>query len=333
MKLLILGGTRFLGRHLTEAALAGGHEVTLFNRGISESGFRSHKEVEQLRGDRDGSLEELERRQWDAVIDTSGYVPRVVGYSVERLKHSVQRYVFISSVSVYRDFSQIGIDEEAPLLQLEDESTEDVNAHYGALKALCEREVIGGFGARSLIIRPGLIVGPHDPTDRFTYWPLRFARGGQVLLPGRADRPVQFIDVRDLAGWTLQMAEAGASGIYNAIGPEIRFTMEELVHECLAISSERAQPVWAPEELLLQHGVQEWRDLPLWIAENRGWDGFLSVDGRKAFQAGLRCRPVRETVVDTLEWALSQTDASNRKAGLSPEREAELLQLIAGFSE
>ena len=235
MKLLILGGTKYLGRHLTESALERGHEVTLFNRG-RENPDLFHGKVEKLVGDRDGDLAALKGRKWDAVIDTSGYFPRVVKDSARLLADTVDHYTFISTISVYEDFSQPGIEETAPVGKLEDETVEDIGAGaYGPLKALCEQAVEEVMPGRSLIVRPGLIVGPYDPTDRFTYWPSRIAKGGEVLAPGDGTSPVQFIDARDLAEWVLTMTERKQTGVFNATGPEERLEMKgflETVRNC-----------------------------------------------------------------------------------------------------
>ena len=221
VKLLVLGGTRFVGRHLVEAALARGHEVTLFNRGNHPEVF---PEVEGLIGDRDGDLGALENRTWDAALDTSGYVPRLVRDSAERLRDAVGHYTFISTVSVYPDTLPPHADEDARVRGLEDPLTEEVtNGTYGGLKVLCEEAVREIYGARSLVIRPGLVVGPYDPTDRFTYWPVRVAEGGEVLAPGVPEAPVQFIDARDLAAWTLGMIEGRETGTYNAVSPADSF--------------------------------------------------------------------------------------------------------------
>ena len=208
MKLLILGGTKFLGRHAVDAALAAGHEVTTFTRG--QTNPELHPEIEHLHGDRDGSLDALAGRTWDGVVDTSGYVPRIVRRSAELLRDSVARYVFVSSISAYGDFSA-PITEETPVAELEDPDTEEIMESYGALKAACERVVEGVYGDRSARVRAGLIVGPFDPTDRFTYWPRRIAAGGTVLAPGDPEAPVQFVDARDLAAWLVHVALDGTA--------------------------------------------------------------------------------------------------------------------------
>jgi 2'-hydroxyisoflavone reductase len=329
MKLLILGGTVFLGRHIVEAALARGHEVTLFNRG--QHGGELFPGVEKLRGDREAGTEglaALSGRHWDAVVDTSGYVPRVVGASVAALADVVEHYTFISSISVYADLSKPGTDETAPVGTVADESVEQVTGEtYGPLKALCERAVVKALPARALVIRPGLIVGPHDPTDRFTYWPARIARGGVVLAPGRPAWVTQFIDVRDLAEWTLLMVEQRRDGTYNATGPETPLPFGQLVKASLDAAGSGAQIEWVGEQFLLDQGVQPWSDLPLWIPElDASAAGFNHVDCARALVAGLRFRPLAHTVRDTLAWHATRPAEYSLRAGLAAEREAELLR-------
>jgi 2'-hydroxyisoflavone reductase len=329
MKLLILGGTVFLGRHLVEAVLARGHTVTLFNRGQHPEVFPN---VEQLRGNRDGGLAALRGRRWDAVIDTSGYVPRLVRASAEMLADAVQHYTFISSISVYADFSQPDFDESAPAGTLADETIEEVNGDtYGPLKALCEQAAEQSMPERVLVIRPGLIVGPHDPTDRFTYWPHRVAQGGEVLAPGRPERPVQFIDARDLAAWTLRMVEANQTGIYHATGPDTPLPTQRLLETCKATSGSDARFTWVQESCLLENGAGPWIELPLWIPESDASSaGFQRADCSKAIAAGLDFRPLAETVRDTLAWDATRPADRDWKAGLKPEREQHLLQICQG---
>jgi 2'-hydroxyisoflavone reductase len=317
VRILVLGGTKFLGRHTVEAALARGHELTLFNRG--ETNPELFPEAEKLHGDRDGSLAALEGGRWDAVVDTSGYVPRVVRRSAELLRDLAPHYTFVSSISVYADFST-GPSEASPVAELEDPSTEEFRGPaYGALKAACERVVAEVYGDGALLVRPGLIVGPDDPTGRFTYWPHRIARGGDVLAPEPRDGAVQFVDVRDLAEWTVRMVEQRAAGVYNATGPAHRLTMEELLDACRALANPHARLVWVDGAFLLEHGVVEYSELPLWIGDP-DWAGHSDVDVSKALAAGLTFRPLEETVRATLAEAQFADDA-----GLRPEREEELL--------
>ena len=328
MKLLILGGTVFVGRHLVEAALDRNHDVTLFNRGQHNAGL--FPDMETLHGDRDGGLDPLKGRRWDAVVDTCGYVPRVVRASSDLLSEAVDHYTFISSISVYRDVSRPGVDESGAVGTLEDTTTEEVTGDtYGPLKALCEQAVEDAMPGRTLVVRPGLIVGPHDPTDRptdrFTYWPHRVARGGDVLAPGRPDQPVQFIDARDLAAWTLSMVEAHHTGTYNATGPGNPLTMGDLLDVCNRELGGTARFVWVDEPFLLREEVGPWIELPLWIPNEMDMRGQGAIDCRKAIAAGLTFRPLAETVRDTLDWDATRPADTARAAGLRPEREAELL--------
>ena len=228
MKILIIGGTRFLGRHLVNSARARRHEVTLFNRGKTNPNL--FWQVEKIQGDREKDLDQLTGRNWDAVIDTCGYFPRIVRMSAEALKGKVENYVFISSISVYSAFSKIGINESDPVGKIEDETMEEITGEsYGPLKALCEKAVQEVFGMDSLVIRPGLIVGPHDPTDRFTYWPVRVARGGSILAPEKPDLPIQIIDARDLADFIIKLIEQNVSGVFNATGPDHALTLGSML--------------------------------------------------------------------------------------------------------
>lgn len=324
MRLLVLGGTVFLGRHLVEAALAAGHTVTLFNRG------RRNPElfpgVEKLRGDRDGDLESLRGRTWDAVIDPSGYVPRIVRASAELLAGSVGQYTFISSLSVYADPVASGTAEDGRLAVLPAgrEGTEEITGDtYGALKVLSEQAAEASLPGRTLIIRPGLIVGPHDPSDRFTYWPVRVARGGEVLAPGDPDRHVQFIDVRDLAAWILRLVEARQTGTFNVTGPVPSLTMGRLLDSCRLIAGSDAAFTWVPEALLLAHNVAPYTELPLWIPSvDAGFDRF---NVSRALAAGLTFRPLETTIRDTLAWDATRPVGAERRNGLKSEREAALL--------
>ena len=317
MRILVLGGTRFLGRHLVETALARGHDVVLFNRGLMNPEL--FPGVERLRGDRERDLSALAGRRFDAAVDLSGYVPRAVQSSAELLADAVEHYTFVSSISVYADFSRPDVREEAPLIELDDPATEDVETAYGGLKALCERAVERALPGRSLIVRPGLIVGAHDPTGRFTYWPHRVARGGDVLSPGNPDRQVQFIDAADLAAWIVGMAERRSAGVFNATGPAPRTTMGELLETCKLVAESGARLVWVDDDFLLERGAGQWMELPLWVADP-DWMALMTVDVSRALAAGLEFRPLAETVRRALHEAEPTTEA-----GLSPERESELL--------
>ena len=329
MRILILGGTRFLGRHLVEAALVRNHDVTLFNRGKSNPEL--FPQLATILGDREKDVNKLEGRIWDAVIDVAGYVPRIVRLSAEILKENVSRYVFISSLSVYENFRKIGIDETYPVGKLEDETVEEVNGEtYGPLKALCEQAVQDIYGERPLIIRPGLIVGPYDPTDRFTYWPVRVARGGDVLAPQKPEATIQIVDVRDLSEFIIKLIEENASSLYNATGPDYELTIGKLLEVSKQITGSDANIKWANVASLKQNKVEAWSDMPTWIPDDEEGVGFSRVDVSKAIEAGLKFRPLEETVRDTLAWAQTRPPDHQWRAGLTAEREAQVLTALNG---
>ncbi len=322
MRLLVLGGTKFLGRAAVEEALARGHEVTLFNRG--ETNPKLFPEAEKLRGDRAVDLGELRGRTWDVVLDPSGFVPRIVRASAELLAEVAEHYLFISSISVYASLAAVN-DEDSPLAQLgdmpDDRMLEDYS-NYGPLKALCEQAVAEAFGERHAVVRPGLIVGAHDQTGRFTYWPHRVARGGEVLAPAPPERKVQFVDVRDLGSWLVDLLERRASGTYNATHPGRAWG--ELLETCREVAGSDATFTWVPDSFLVEREVGEWMELPMWI-QSPDEAGIHQADVSRAMAAGLTFRPLEETVRDTLELARTTDDA-----GLSPERETELLAAAHG---
>lgn len=318
MRLLVLGGTTFLGLHAVDAALAHGHEVTIFTRG--ETNPELFPEAEHLVGDRDGALDALRGREWDGVVDTSGYVPRIVRQSAELLRDGAARYVFVSSISVYADPSR-PLDESSPVAELDDREREDVEADYGALKAACERVVDDVYGERGTNVRAGLIVGPHDPTERFTYWPRRLADGGDVLAPGDPAAPVQFVDARDLGAWLVRLAERGPGGTFNATRPAAPLTMRELLERSAAALGADTRLAWVDDDRLLAAEVGPWRELPLWLPGD-GHRGMQSVDIRKALAAGLRFRPLEETVLDTLAWSRG---AGEQGPTLTREKEQAIL--------
>ena len=330
MNILIIGGTKFLGRHLVDSALARGHNVTLFNRGKTNPGL--FPQVETILGDREHDIEKLIGRAWDAVIDVAGYYPRIVRLSATGLERSVGRYVFISSISVYPDsiLNKIGIDENDPVGKIEDETIEEITGEtYGPLKALCEKTARDIFDDdRTLIIRPGLIVGPNDPTDRFTYWPVRVARGGEVLAPEKPNVPVQIVDVRDLSEFIIKMIEEKASGIYNATGPNYELSLGAMLEACKEVSGSDATFTWAAVDFLKQNNVAEWSDMPVWIPDNAESAGFSRVDVSKAIKAGLKFRALNDTICDTIDWANTRPADHEWRAGLKPEREQELLKLL-----
>lgn len=328
MKLLIIGGTVFLGRALVEAALARGHEVTLFNRGQHNPDL--YPEAEKLRGNRDGDLEALRGRQWDAVIDTCGYFPRVVRQSAQLLADVVGHYTFISSISVYANFRR-SWDENGPLGEIDAEEAEAATAitgeNYGPLKALCEQEVEQALPGRTLVLRPGLIIGPHDPSDRFTYWPVRVARGGKVLVPGSEDLRVEIIDVRDLAEWNIRLVEENKTGVYNTTGPDYPLTMQRLLETCKAESGSDAEFVYVPGEFLKQHEVEANRVNCWWIpADEEDYRYFCEVNCQKAQADGLAFRPLAETARDTRLWAATRPEDWTWRAGVTPEQETSLLE-------
>jgi 2'-hydroxyisoflavone reductase len=326
MKLLVLGGTGFLGPHVVESAVAGGHTVTLFNRGRRNPAL--FPDLEKIQGDRaTDELDGLKGRTWDAVIDTHAVVPRWVKSAAELLKDSVKTYLFVSTVSVYSDFSKPGIDESVPVRGMDDESDEKFTMEkYGPMKATCERVAERIFAGRATIIRPGLIVGPGDDSDRFTYWPTRMDRGGEVLAPGDPASPQQFIDARDLAAFIVRTLEEGHVGVYNALGPRHRLTTDQLLHGVRAVTSAGAQLTWVSDEFLLEQGVGPWMELPLWIpSRDPSMFGFARVSNARAVSHGLEFRPLADTARDTLLWARQQPERP-RRAGLDPEKEAKVLR-------
>jgi 2'-hydroxyisoflavone reductase len=316
MRICVLGGTLFLGRHIVDAAIERGHEITLFNRGQTRPDL--FPEVEKLRGDRDGDLTAITDRDFDAVVDTSGYVPRLVAQTLDALG-DVGHYTFVSSISVYADLSTPPA-ESSPLAELQ-EPTEEWREAYGELKVLCENIVRERFPG-AFIPRPGLIVGPWDPTGRFTYWPTRLAAGGRVLAPLPTDADAQVIDARDLAEWIVRAAEERLAGTYNAVGPVT--TRERVLETCRSVAGTDVELVWVDPEFLHEQGVEEWMELPLWLYDQQ-YRGMLSVDASPAFAAGLRTRPLEETVRDTLAWALSDEAPSDFPAGLDREKEQAVL--------
>jgi nucleoside-diphosphate-sugar epimerase len=324
LKILILGGTAFLGPQIVEAARGRGHVLTLFNRGKTNPGL--FPDIEKLRGDRDGDLKSLEGRSWDAVIDTSGFVPRIVSMSASLLAPSVKRYLFISTISVFAEDIKPGTAEDGKLATMEDETNEEVMNNYGALKALCEKAAEKAMPGRTWVVRPGLIVGPGDGSDRYTYWPVRLARGGEVLAPGDGSDPVQYIDVRDLAAWIVAGTEKGLTGTYNATGPDKPLTMKPFLDGVKKGVGGDAKLTWVPAEFLEKQKVSPWGDMPVWIP-SKGDVGMTTISCRKAIAAGLRFSPAEQTAKDTLAWykTLPEDRRGKPKAGLSAVRESEVL--------
>ena len=323
MKILVLGGTAFVGRAFVDCALRRGHELTLFNRGRRNPDL--FPDLEQIHGDRTIDLSGLDGRQWDAVFDTCGYVPRVVKMSAEALKDKADRYLFISSISVFKNFSVPNQDEEAELATLADPLVEEVTGEtYGGLKVLCEEAIIQYFRKRAIIVRPGLIVGPTDYTDRFTYWPARMSRGGDVIAPDIKQQPVQIIDVRDLAKWCVQLLERQVVGVFNTTGPLVPYSFEQCLTACAEGCD--ANLIWVDPDFLKKHEVQPWSDLPLSLDYAGTSNGLCQIDVSRALAAGLTLRPLSETIRDTREWALTRPADHKWRAGLTPEREVSLLR-------
>jgi len=335
LRILILGGPGFTGPFQVKYALSRGHQVTVFNRGKTHPG-ELPKEAEQLIGDRNGKLDALKGRTWDVCIDIPTSIPVWVRDAAQILKGNVDRYVFISTISVYSDTSKPGMDETAPLakyvgadaMKETQKTLRDSNfALYGPLKALSEAEAEKWFPGKALIIRPGLIVGPGDETDRFTYWPVRVARGGEVLAPGNPSDPVQFIDARDLAEWNIRMVEQGTTGVFNATGPKSKLTVGEMLDGIKKATKSNARFTWADADFLAAQKVSPWSDMPVWVPPRGDEAGFELISIKKALAKGLSFRSLGDTTQATLEWFRKQTPERQAKlrAGITAEREAEVL--------
>ncbi|MEJ2205166.1 MAG: NAD-dependent epimerase/dehydratase family protein [Gemmatimonadota bacterium] len=330
-RLLILGGTGFIGPHMVRHAVARGHEVSIFTRGRTEADI---PDVERLVGDRNDDLRALEGRRWDAVLDNNARDYRWVQLSTELLKDAAEHYVFVSSISAYAQ-EAMGYEHKDRVLwePVIDEDSERFSpppgwsvgddAHYGLTKTLGEDLAHAAFPGRATVVRPGLIVGPGDPTDRFTYWPVRIEEGGEVLAPGNRNHANQIIDQRDLTEWIVRLVEAGTTGDFNATGPATRMSMAEMLYGIRAITSAAVRFTWVGEDFLEEREVRPWSDLPAWIPG----DGLMFVDVGRALDAGLTFRPLAVTARDTLEWDASRPreQRDNRRAGMSRERERELL--------
>ncbi|HLX23380.1 MAG TPA: NAD-dependent epimerase/dehydratase family protein [Usitatibacter sp.] len=325
MKVLVLGGTVFLGRAFTDAALEAGIEIVHFNRGQSAPADARVARIAGDRNDAEALQKAASEGPWDAVIDTSGYLPQLVRKSATAMRDRAARYLFVSSISAY---AGKGFHETSPLQPVPDPLPDTMTPDkYGALKAGCEAAAQETFGERAIVVRPGLIVGPHDPTDRFTWWPHRVALGGRVAAPGRPVRSVQFIDVRDLARWMVRIVEKGAAGVFNAVGPRVPLTMQEVLEACRAVSASDARFEWIAEDFLAASDVQPWKEMPLWVPEsNPDHAGFMEVPIVRAIASGLTFRSLRDTVADTLDWSLTRSSHHAWKAGLPSSREAELLR-------
>ncbi|HEX6188239.1 MAG TPA: NAD-dependent epimerase/dehydratase family protein [Pyrinomonadaceae bacterium] len=335
LRILILGGTGFTGPFQVKYALSRGHKVTVFNRGRTHPGILP-KEAEQLIGDRNGQLDALKGRQWDVVIDVPTTLPVWVRDAAQVLKGNVDRYIFVSTISVYSDVSKPGADETAPLAKYTGvdamkETSATLRASnfglYGPLKALSEAEAEKQFPGKALIVRPGLIVGPGDESDRFTYWPVRVERGGEVMAPGNPTDPVQFIDARDLAEWIIRMAEQGTTGIFNATGPKKKLGIGGMLDGIKKATKSNAQFTWVPADFLAEHKVRPWADMPVWIPPRGEQTGFAEISIKKALDKGLTFRTLPDTTQATLAWFKQQTAERQAKlrAGITAEKEKEVL--------
>ena len=327
LRILILGGTSFIGPHQVRYALERGHTVTLFNRGRTNVDL--FPDVEKLRGDRNGDLGALGGRTWDVVIDNSASNPDWVRLTATLLRDSVDRYFYVSSRSAYSDTSWVPMTADAPTFTYETAGVSPgaEQLPYGLRKALSEREAREAFAGRTAIFRPGLIIGPRDETDRFTYWPVRIGRGGEVLAPGDPSDPVQIIDARDLSEWMIRMVEDGHTGVFNVVGPATPRPMAELLYGIRAVTTAEATFTWVDTDFLFGMGVRPYADLPVWMPPRDGREGFARFDLSREVALGLTFRPLAVTTRDTLDYHASRSAErqANLQAGMSAEREAEVL--------
>ena len=329
LKILFLGGTGFLGPHTVQYAIDRGHEVTLFNRGRTNNDL--FPDLEKIIGNRDPDVDEglknLKGRKWDAVIDTSGYVPRIVGASASLLADSVDQYLFVSTICQYDGWLEGPQmrDESVPGATLEDPTTEDVSTHYCALKAYCERAAEAAMPERVTQIRPGLIVGPRDRTDRFTYWPIRADRGGEMLAPGKPADLTQYIDVRDLAEFMVHCLEQQRTGSFNLVRKPM--PMGEFLDACVRVTDKGTELTWVPADFLEQEGLQAWQNIPMWADSDSPMTGSLTWSPAKAMAAGLTIRPVETTIRDTIDWfrSLPEERQATLRAGIEADREKSVL--------
>ncbi len=334
-RILILGGTSFIGPYQVKYALDRGHQVSIFNRGRTEPPFfrEYFDRVERLVGDRNDDLASLETGEWDLVIDNSASIPRWVKMTTELLGDRADRYLFVSSISAYRDFGAVGIDEDYPVATLSSPDVEDMS-EYGGMKAACEAQTRDVFGERAIIVRPGLIIGPGDPTDRWTYWPVRLARGGEVLCPNSPEDPVQNIDAKDLSEWIVRLGEAsGTGGTYNATGEAEPF--EEMLESARLGTGADADFTWVSSDFMEEHGVRAWAHRTNWTPPEGDTIGMNQVSVARAVDAGLAFRPLADTARDTLTWweSLPEERRSSPRAGLPAELEAEVLSAWRERSE
>jgi 2'-hydroxyisoflavone reductase len=331
LDILVLGGTRFIGLHMTSLALERGHRLTFFNRGKTHTD--RFPQIERIKGDRNGEIDGLEGRKWDVVIDNSGYVPRHARLTAELLAPNVRQYIFVSSISVYPNFAEPR-DEKSAVGKLPDETIEKVDGEtYGPLKALCEQAVEKAMPGRTTVLRPGLIVGPDDNTDRFTYWPARAARGGEFIAPGSPGDAFQIIDVRDLAAFTIKAAEENVTGTYNLVSNPGDFKFGALTDACVAAAKKQARPaaaphaVWIPAGFLEEQKVEPWSEMPVWLPASGDEAAFAGTRNAAAVAKGLKISPLARTVDDTLAWHLTRPaeEREKLKAGIAPDKEAAVL--------
>lgn len=329
LRILILGGTSFIGPHQVEYAQTRGHRISLFNRGRTNPHL--FPDVEKLIGDRNGDFESLKGKRWDVCIDNSASNPEWVRMSAGLLRDQVDHYIYVSSLSAYADMSIEGIDEDHPTHTYEtadaDTDTPAGELPYGLRKSLSEDEAMKAMGPdRTTVVRPGLIVGPRDGTDRFTYWPVRIHRGGEVLAPGTPDDPTMHVDARDLARWMIRLAENTVTGTFNAVGDPM--PMAEMLYGIKAVTEAPASFTWVPADFLAEHEVQPWSDMPCWVPPTGATAGFGLFENRRAVEAGLTFRPLAETARDTLEWHFTRPEERRNelRAGIAAEREAEVLE-------
>ena len=342
LKILVLGGSRFLGRTFVEAALSENHEVTIFNRGNQNEGLN---DVEIITGDRFGDLIELKNRYWDTVLDTNGFIPYTVHNATELLKDRVNQYTFISSISVYKDWVQENLDENYPVLKMSLEEaaelSKDVNGpvyeYYGQFKALCEGNAEKNMPGRVLNIRAGQLIGPNDYTDRIPYWVHRISKGGKVLVPGKPGRRIQVIDNKDLSQWILKLMGTNTAGTFNATGPDYPLSIKEFIDACIKVTGSNAEVVWADEVFLLEQKIAPWTEMPLWVPENaplspeleKPWKGAFSINVDKAIQSGLTFRPLKDSLAEIYQWEKERKLSQNEwKSGMHAEKEAQLLNLL-----
>jgi 2'-hydroxyisoflavone reductase len=332
LRILILGGTGFIGPAQVEYALERGHTVTLFNRGRTNPSLFPN--VEKLVGDRnapDGYAALGGNRTWDVVIDNPTTLPRWVSGAADALAKKTSHYMFVSTISVFRDYSQPGIDENGPLHvpgdPLAERMGDTADTQYGPLKVRSEMIARERFGANVTVVRPGLIVGPGDLSDRFSYWPVRIDKGGEVLAPGTPDDPTQYVDARDLGQWMIRLAEERVFGTFNATGPATPTTMAQLLYGIKAVTTSDARFTWVDADFLEQQQVRGWSEMPVWLPPRGATEGFMRIDCRKAYAAGLTFRPLADTARDTLTWYHSRPAAEQEKAraGIAPEKEKAVL--------